>query len=158
MELESVQVDLFRLAAKKLKGPARRAFVAEVVLRLCDGKVRQAEDRFGWNRATIRKGLQERESGEIIAGHYAAAGRQRYEDRSPRFAEDVRDIAESKTQTDPELKSDRRYLNLTSAEVRSISWYSRHDAAYKCGNWRACRRAGGTGFAEITIWYSEPRC
>ena len=88
-------------------------------IRLCDGRVRQAEDRFGWNRKCIRRGLAERESGEVIPGNYANTGRQRFEDLHPQFADDVRDIAEPQTQTDPELKSERRYLNLTSAEVRT---------------------------------------
>lgn len=119
MEVESVHVELLRLAAGKLAGEKKRAFIAEVTLRLCDGKVRQAEDRFGWNRKCIRKGLAERESGEVIPGNYAKTGRQRFEDLHPKFAEDIRDIAEPRTQTDPELKSERRYLNLTSAEVRT---------------------------------------
>lgn len=119
MEVESVQVELLRLAARKLTGEQKRAFIAEVTVRLCDGKVRQAEDRFGWNRKCIRRGLAERESGEVIPGNYEHTGRQRFEDLHPKFAEDLRDIAEPRTQTDPELKSERRYLNLTSAEVRT---------------------------------------
>lgn len=119
MEVESVQVELLRLAARKLTGADRRAFVAEVALKLCDGQVRQAEDRFGWNRQTIRKGLLERETGKVIPGKYEHTGRQRFEDLHPKFAKDLRDIAEPRTQTDPELKSERRYLNLTSAEVRT---------------------------------------
>lgn len=119
MEVESVQVELLRLAARKLTGADRRAFVAEVTVRLCDGRVRQAEDRFGWNRLMIRKGLRERETGEVIPGRYEHTGRQRFEDLDAKFADDVRDIAEPQTQADPELKSERRYLNLTSAEVRT---------------------------------------
>lgn len=119
MDVESVQVELLQLAARQLTGERKRAFIAEVTVRLCDGKVRQAEDWFGWNRACIRRGLAERESGEVIPGNYEHTGRQRFEDRNARFAADVRDIAEPQTQTDPELKSERRYLNLTSAEVRT---------------------------------------
>ena len=119
MDVESVQVELLRLAARKLKGEHKRALIAEVTVRLCDGKVRQAEDRFGWNRKCIRKGLAERESGEVIPANYSKTGRQRFEDLHPKFADDLRDIAEPQTQTDPELKTDQRYLNLTSAEVRT---------------------------------------
>lgn len=119
MEVESVQVELLRLAAGKLRGEHKRALIAEVTVRLCGGKVRQAEDRFGWNRRCIRRGLAERESGEIIPANDAKTGRQRFEDLHPKFADDLRDIAEPQTQTDPELKSDRRYLNLTSTEVRT---------------------------------------
>ena len=119
MEAEAVHVELLKLAARKLRGHERRAFVAEVVVRLCGGKERLAEDRFGWNRHTVRKGLQERQTGEIIPGNYENTGRRRFEELHPQFATDVREISEPKTHTDPELKSDRRYLNLTSAEVRA---------------------------------------
>jgi len=77
MEVESVQVELLRLAAGKLRGEHKRALIAEVTVRLCGGKVRQAEDRFGWNRRCIRRGLAERESGEVIPANDAKTGRQR---------------------------------------------------------------------------------
>ncbi len=106
-------MELLRLAARKLTGANRRAFVAEVTVRLSDGKVRQAEDRFGWNRLMIRKGLAERETGEVIPGHDEHTGRQRFEDLNAKFAADARDIAEPRTQTDPELKPERCNLCLT---------------------------------------------
>ncbi len=42
--------ELLKLAAGKLKGTARRQFLAEVCERLCDGNARRAENRFGWER------------------------------------------------------------------------------------------------------------
>jgi hypothetical protein len=47
MEVEAVHVELLKLAASTLKGHERRAFVAEVALRLCEGKEWLADDRFG---------------------------------------------------------------------------------------------------------------
>lgn len=111
-------VELLRLAAETLTGHDRRVFVAEVAIRLCDGNARQAEDRFGWGRQTVNKGLQELETGVALADNFKARGRKRVEDRLPNLADDIRAIAEPKTQTDPELKSTRCYTNLSAREVR----------------------------------------
>ena len=111
-------VELLRLAARKLTGHRRRTFVAEVTLRLCDGNARQAEERFGWGRETVRKGLEELRSGTPSVDNFQARGRTRFEELHPGFADDLRDIVEPKTQTDPELKTDRRYTNLSAAEIR----------------------------------------
>ena len=112
-------VELLRLAARTLTGHQRRLFVAEVTLRLCQGKARQAEEQFGWGRETIGKGLLEIQQGIEIVDNFCARGRKRFEDRYPQLAEDIREIVEPKTQTDPELKSTRRYTNLSAAEVRT---------------------------------------
>ncbi len=112
-------VELLRFAAGKLTGSERRVFVAEVALRLCAGNARQAEERFGWGRETVRVGLRERETGIVVLGNFAARGRSRVEELNPKLADDIREIAEPQTQTDPELKSARRYLNLSAREVRT---------------------------------------
>jgi len=118
MDIESEHVDLLRLAAGKLKGEDRRVFVAEVTLRLCDGKERLAEDRFGGSRQMVRKGLEQLRTGQATETGHHNGGRKRFEDRHPKMAQAIRDIAEPKTQADPELKSQRQYLNLSAAEVR----------------------------------------
>jgi hypothetical protein len=50
--------------------------------------------------------------------NFAARGRQRSEQKDPRLAADIRAIVEPHTYADPELKSARRYTNLSAAEVR----------------------------------------
>lgn len=105
-------------AARRLKGHQRRLFIAEVTLALCDGNARDSEEDFGWGRETARKGLLELETGECCAENFAARARPRSEVQNPQLAADIRAIVEPHTQADPELKSERRYLNLTAAEVR----------------------------------------
>ena len=109
---------LIRSGASRLTGYQRRSFQAEVAIELCDGNARQAERRFGWGRETVEKGLQERHHGVRCLEHFAARGRQRSEDKHPQLAADIRVIVEPHTQADPELKSSRRYTNLSAAEVR----------------------------------------
>jgi hypothetical protein len=120
---------LLQVAADRLTGHQRRLFLAEVTLRLCDGNPRQAERRFGWGRHTIDKGLHELRSGIRCVEDFAARGRPRREEKNPRLAEDIRAIVEPHTQADPELKSERRYTNLSAAEVlQALRDEKGHDA------------------------------
>jgi hypothetical protein len=104
--------------ARRLTGYQRRLFMAEVATELCGGNARQAERRFGWGRATVAKGLHESCSGVRCLENFAARGRTRSEEKNPQLAADIRAIVEPHTQADPELKSSRRYTNLSAAEVR----------------------------------------
>lgn len=109
---------LLRQGANRLKGHERRLFMAEVALKLCDGSARKAERRFGWGRETVDKGLHELKQGVRCLENFSARGRPRLEDKSPQLAQDIRAIVEPHTQADPELKSARRYSNLSAADVR----------------------------------------
>ena len=110
---------LIRSGAKRLTGYQRRLFQAEVATELCGGCARQAERRFGWGRETVEKGLQELRHGVRCVENFAARGRRRSEEQDPRLADDIRAIVEPHTYADPGLKSERRYTNLSAAEVRA---------------------------------------
>jgi hypothetical protein len=108
---------LIRSGAKRLTGYQRRLFQAEVAAALCGGCARQAERRFGWGRDTVQKGLHELQHGLRCLENFAARGRQRSEAKDPQLAADIRAIVEPHSYADPELKSSRRYSNLSAAEV-----------------------------------------
>jgi hypothetical protein len=110
---------LIRSAARRLTGYQRRLFQAEVATELCGGDPRQAERRFGWGRDTVATGLHERRSGLRCRENFAARGRQPSEQKDPQLAADIRAIVEPHAYADPELKSARRYTNLSAAEVRA---------------------------------------
>ena len=103
--------------AERLTGHQRRLFLAEVTLEMCEGNPRKAERRFGWGRETVAKGLQEFKHGVRCLENFAARGRPRLEDKNPQLANDIRAIVEPHTHADPELKTERRYSNLSAAEV-----------------------------------------
>lgn len=109
---------LIAMAARKLTGHKRREFVAEVAVALCEGNARRSEERFGWSRETAEKGMRERASGIRCLENFAGRRRPASEERNPQLAADIRAIVEPKTQADPELKSSRRYTNLSAREVR----------------------------------------
>lgn len=108
---------LLRSAAQRLRGHQRRLFIAEVALNLCGGNARQAECRFGWGRDTVTKGIHELQQGIRCLENFSARGRPRWEEQDPQRTEDIRALVEPHTQADPELKSERRYTNLTAAEA-----------------------------------------
>jgi DDE family transposase len=110
---------LIRSGARRLTGYQRRLFLAEVASDLCGGSARQAERRFGWGRDTVATGLQELRTGIRCRENFAARGRTRSEEKDPQLAADIRAIVEPHTYADPELKSARRYTNLSAAEVRA---------------------------------------
>jgi|TARA_B100001971_G_C18179632_1_gene532001 hypothetical protein len=118
--MEGTVDDLLRSAANRLNGIERRMFLADVCLQLCSGNTREAEYRFGWGRETISKGLLERESSpaDQAASRSNNRGKKRSEEQNPQLAVDIRLIVEPHTQTDPELKTDRLYTNLSAREVR----------------------------------------
>jgi len=117
MLFDSHEDQLLRSAARRLKGRERRLFIAEVTVELCGGSARVSEGRFGWGRETASKGMQELREGAVIQ-RAAGGGRPSWEQRNPQLAADIREIVEPKTQTDPELKTSRRYTNLSAGEVR----------------------------------------
>jgi hypothetical protein len=110
--------DLLRSGARRLTGYQRRQFQAEVTVGLCAGSPRVAERRFGWGRETVEKGLCEARTGLRCAEDFAARGRRRSEDRDPALAAEIRAIVEPHSYADPELRSSRRYSNLSAREVR----------------------------------------
>lgn len=118
--MDDVVDGLLVSAAGMLKGRGRRMFLANVCCRLCDGSPRKTEERFGWGRQTVAKGLLELQQGESasVVESTAHRGRQRSEVANPQLAIDIRLIVEPHTHSDPELKTERQYTNLSAAEVR----------------------------------------
>jgi hypothetical protein len=121
---------LIRSGARRLTGYQRRSYLAEVATELCGGSARQAERRFGWGRETVEKGLHEARHGIHCLENFTARARRPSEQKDPRLAGDIRAIVEPHTYADPELKSPRRYTNLSAAEVREAliaKGYSREE-------------------------------
>lgn len=111
---------LLRCAARRLKGHQRRLFQAEVATALCAGSPRAAEQRFGWGRQAVATGLREAASGLRCVENFPARARPRCEVLDPKLAADIHALVEPYTQADPELKSPRRYTNLSATELRRL--------------------------------------
>jgi len=103
-------------AAKKLKGSLRRAFQAQVVLDHCDGNISHAKTLFGWNQPTIRRALQERETGEIIPDRQRP-GRTTFSEKLPNLQNDIRSLVDPNSQTHPTFDNTFRYTRMTARAV-----------------------------------------
>ena len=110
--------NLLRSAARRLTGHQRRLFEAEVADALCQGSPRAAERRFGFCRDTVATGQHEARSGIRCVEDFVARGKLPAEVKDPQLAADIRAIVEPHTLADPEMKSARRYSNLSAREER----------------------------------------
>ncbi len=118
MELTDSLKALFIETAKRLKGSARRVLMARTAKELGPGGQRRAERELGWNRATIRKGTREVDSGCAIVDAFALRGRKRAEEQLPHLLADITAIVDSQSPADPRFRSARLYTRLTAAAVR----------------------------------------
>ena len=118
MDLTDSLKALFIESATALTGSARRLFMARTVKELGPGGQRRAERDLGWNRATIRKGTREMESGRICPDNFAARGRKRAEVHLPNLLADIAAIVDAQSQVDPQFRTQRLYTRLDAAEVR----------------------------------------
>ena len=117
--LSQGQIDDLRLAASKMIGAERRAFMAEMALKYCGGGARLAETVFGWGRETVEMGLAEKRTGLICFGAQSAyCGRQRWEERQPGAAAALRQLAEAHAQQDPSFRTVLGYTRLTAKAAR----------------------------------------
>ena len=106
-------------AAKTLKGSQRRLFMAKTVQAMGRGGQRWAEEHLGWCRDTIRKGTHELESGMTCVDAFSARRRKPAEEHLPRLLDDIRDIVDGQCQADPKFQTQRLFIRISAAEVRS---------------------------------------
>lgn len=118
MQVSEAEKELYIETAKQFKGHNRRMYMARVVRVPGHGGQTYAEREFGWNRKTISKGTGELETGLICYDNFAARGRERAETHLPDLPEDIKEIADRHSQTDPKFQSVRLYLRLSAASVR----------------------------------------
>lgn len=110
---------LLKSAAGKLKGSARRLFLAETVRELGPGGQTVAERELGWNRGTIRKGMHELTAGVECKDAFCLRGRTRSDKRLANLLDDIRDIVDSNAQVDATLRTPRLFIKLTARQVRT---------------------------------------
>ena len=120
IELTDSLKNLLKETATQLKGAARRRFQAQTVMGLGYGGQLLAQNELGWDRKTIRKGIRELTSGIICVDNYSAKGRYKAEEHLPNLLEDIKNLVDSQSQTDPSFKSQRLYTRLTASQVRKL--------------------------------------
>ena len=110
--------DIFIDSINKLKSSDRRIALAKVSKAFDKGGQRIVAKIFNVSRDTIRKGTHELESGITIIDAYNARGRKKVEEKLPNLLEDIKDIVDCQSQTDPNFKTTRLFTRLTVKKVR----------------------------------------
>lgn len=120
---------LLKQTAVQLKGAAKRKFMAQTAQGLGYGGQWVCEQQLGWNRGTLRKGMKELKTGITCVDNYSARGRYKVEEHLPRLREDIKNLVDGQSQTDPSFRSQKLYTRLSAAEVRQqlINKYSYRD-------------------------------
>ena len=110
--------DIFIDNINKLKGSDRRIALAKVSEVIGKGGQTIVAREFNVSRDTIRKGLHEHKSGITIVDAFNARGRKSIEEKLPNLIEDIKDIVDSQSQTDPSFKTTRLFTRITVSEVK----------------------------------------
>lgn len=118
MELTPEIRETLKETKASLSGYKRRHFMAKVVQTMFSGSPTKAEKELGWNRVTLSKARKELEGGFCYIDRYHARGRKRAEEHLPGLLDDIREIADRYSQTDPTFRTTRQYTRLTSAALR----------------------------------------
>ena len=118
IKISAEQQALYMKTAKALKGSERRIFMASVVQALGRGGQRYAENVFGWNRRTVRKGLEELTTGQPKIDQFAARGRKRVEERLPHLLDHLREIVDRYSENAVICGASQLITHVSTAEVR----------------------------------------
>lgn len=113
-------IELLKRLTVMIPWPERRKAKADIVDTLLDGKARVAEDVFGWGRAAIVVGRQERDSGERHVDNIASRRKPATEEKFPNIEKDIHLLFDSRSQADARLGTTLRYLNASASNVRKV--------------------------------------
>ncbi len=118
----------------QLAGSERRKFRAGVVRSLGRGGQSYVAKILKWGRNVIRKGEQELRSGIDFEDQFHLRGRKPAEHHLPNLLQDIKEIVEPRSQTDPTFKSTRVYTPLTAKNVRSrlLKGFGYKDSTLPC--------------------------
>jgi hypothetical protein len=110
--------NIFVKTVNKLKGPDRRAILAEIAEEYGYGGMSLVARKFSAGRDTIRKGLNELKEKKPIEDANNKKGRKSISHKLPNLKNDINEIVESQCQIDPKFQSERLYTKLTVTNIR----------------------------------------
>ena len=118
MEITPEIRDMLNETRVSLNGYSRRHFMAQVVETMLDSSPMRAEKELGWNRVTLAKALDELRGGYCLIDQFQQRGRKRAEEELPTLLDDIRNLAERHSQTDPTFRTTRQYTRLSAVGLR----------------------------------------
>jgi hypothetical protein len=112
-------VGLVSRLVERVPWPAKRLAMADVTQTLLAGRVRVAEDVFGWGRATVELGMNELRTGIVCVNDLSRRRKPKAEEKHPQMLVDIRAIMAPESQADPRLRTALAYTNKTATAVRA---------------------------------------
>lgn len=110
-------IEVISLLIDRIPWPSRRQAMADVTMKLLDGKPRVAEDAFGWNRVTVRLGMDELRTGIICHNDLSQRRKPKTEEKYPKLLIDIQELMEPECHADPHLRTTLAYTDKTAASV-----------------------------------------
>jgi hypothetical protein len=119
LELIKKSKGFFKKGLKMIKNCDKRIVVAIISEEYGYGGDTFVSKEFNIGRDTIRKGRNELRTGIRCIDAFNMRGRKKTEEHLPNIREDIKDIIDSQSQTDPKFDSTRLFTRLTTEEVRN---------------------------------------
>lgn len=110
-------IDLLSRTVALVPWPGRRKVMGDIVVTLLDGKVRVAEDVFGWSRQTVELGMNELRTGITCLNDLSKRRPPKVEEKQPRLLAAIRRLVDPTTEADSQLRTALGYTNVTAKAV-----------------------------------------
>lgn len=111
-------LELLSAGLSLLHGSDRRLFMGVAAAQLGRGGGAYLHRELGWDRTTMRKGLEELRCGAVTPDATHLRGRKTLESKLATLEKDIKTIGEAACQTDPTFRTTQLYRRLTAKEVR----------------------------------------
>jgi len=118
--LNKTLIKIFRETAKNLSKEKRRKFQSEITNEYLEGSARKAESYFGWSRETVKLGQMEEKTGIVCLGNYSARGRKTMECVMSKLEDDIKELVDRESQTDPKFQTDKKFCKITAVAVSEM--------------------------------------
>src|SRR5450830_1903830 len=107
-------VELIARLVDLVPWPLRRSAMGDVALSLLEGRVRVAENVFGWNRGAVRLGMEESRSGILCVNDLSSRRKPKPEEKSPRLLGDIVAVMDPQSQAEGHLRTTLLYTKMTA--------------------------------------------
>ena len=117
--VSSQMVELIARLVDLIPWPLRRSAMGDVALSLLEGRPRVAENVFGWNRGSVRLGMEESRSGILCVNDLSSRRKPKAEEKNPELLADIVAIMDPQSQAEGHLRTTLLYTNMTAKAVRA---------------------------------------
>ena len=110
-------LDLVARLVDLIPWPIRRSAMGDVTASILNSKARVAEDVFGWNRSTVKLGMNEFKSEILCVNDLSTRKKPKAEEKDPRLLADIIEIMNPHSEAESRLRTTLLYTNMTATAV-----------------------------------------